>query len=67
VVEVEPRDLTTRLVAKRRMLGAEASSNDENIRLRPLDDLQLGPGLSPAEIRLEPYGIQFWSLEKNSH
>lgn len=67
VVKVEPHDLTTRLTGKRRMLDADAPSNDENIRLRPLNDVKLGPESPPTEIRLGPYGIQFWSLEKNSH
>ncbi len=65
-VELEPHNLTAELMAKRRMLDADAPSNDENARLRPLDDVKLRPG-SPTKIQLEPYGMQFWSLEKNSH
>ena len=34
-------------------------SEDENARLRPLADQTL----TPAQIHLEPYGIEFWSLE----
>ena len=63
-VEVEARDLTLLLTAKRRQLDAAAPSNDENARLRPLDDLTLKPGSGSVKIQLEPYGVEFWSLEK---
>ncbi|SPE17679.1 putative Xylan 1,4-beta-xylosidase [Candidatus Sulfotelmatomonas gaucii] len=51
------------LTAHRRMLDAETPSQDENARLRPLDDVLLAPDAIPAEINLAPYEIQFWSLE----
>lgn len=63
-VEVEARDLPVMLVAKRRQLDAAAPSSDENARLRPLDDLTLKPGSGSVKIQLEPYGVEFWSLEK---
>jgi hypothetical protein len=63
-VEVEAGDLTLLLTAKRRQLDAAAPSNDENARLRPLDDLILKPGSGSVKIQLEPYGLEFWSLEK---
>ena len=62
-VTVEGRNLPDTLVAKRRLLDAEAPSGDENVRLRPLNDLTLTPGAGPAEIRLEPYGMESWTLE----
>ena len=38
-------------------------SEDENARLRPLADQTLTQSSAPAQIHLEPYGIEFWSLE----
>jgi hypothetical protein len=63
-VEVNPRDLPSMLVAKRRSLDAASPSSDENTRLRPLDDLTLKPGSGSVKIQLEPFGVEFWSLEK---
>jgi hypothetical protein len=63
-VEVDPRDLPLTLVAKRRQLDAASPSSDENARLRPLDDLTLKPGSGSVKIQLEPFGVEFWSLEK---
>jgi hypothetical protein len=51
------------LTAHRRELNATARSEDENARLHPLEDLTLASSGAPAQIHLEPYGIQFWSLE----
>jgi xylan 1,4-beta-xylosidase len=51
------------LRAHRRELDASAPSEDENSRLRPLEDVSLSADAAPAQIHLEPYGIQFWSLE----
>ena len=51
------------LTAHRRELDATTPSEDENARLRHLDDGSLTSDTAPAEIHLEPYGIQFWSLE----
>ena len=63
-VVVDARDLPAALVAKRRMLDAASPSNDENARLRPLEDLTLKPESGPVTIQLEPYGLEFWSLER---
>jgi hypothetical protein len=63
-VELDVRDLPMKLVAKRRMLDAEAASSDENVRLRPLPDVTLTPGAQAGALTLEPYGMEFWSLEK---
>ncbi len=64
-LEVDARDLPAELVAKRRSLDAASASSDENARLRPLDDLTLSPASSRVKIQLEPYGVEFWSLEKS--
>lgn len=63
-VELDVRDLPLTLVAKRRQLDAAAPSNDENARLRPLEEVTLTPQSGPVKIQLEPYGLEFWSLEK---
>lgn len=62
-VNLELKDLPGELTAHRRELDAETPSADENARLRPLNDVTLGSDAPPEEIHLEPYGIQFWSLE----
>jgi hypothetical protein len=51
------------VVAKRRSLDAAAPSDDENVRLRPMPDVALKPGERTPQVRLEPYGIESWSLE----
>ena len=51
------------LTAHRRELNASTPSEDENARLHPLDDATLTSDAAPAQIHLEPYGVQFWSLE----
>jgi xylan 1,4-beta-xylosidase len=61
-VAVEVRGLARNLVAKRRMLDAAAPGADENVRLRPLDDLRVTPA-AKLKVPLEPYGVEFWSLE----
>jgi len=45
------------------MLDAEAPSQDENARLRPLPDMKVVPGAQPLEVQLEPYGIESWAME----
>lgn len=62
-VNLDLKDLPGPLTAHRRELDAEAPSEDENARLRPLSDITLGSDAPPEQIHLEPYGIQFWSLE----
>jgi hypothetical protein len=62
-VKVEARDLPSDFVAKRRRMDAAAASNDENVRLRQLDDLALRRNSPVVEIELEPYGMEFWSIE----
>ena len=57
------QSLPERLIAHRRELDATAASDDENTRLHPLEDVTLTLTAAPAQIHLEPYGIQFWSLE----
>jgi hypothetical protein len=60
---VESRGLKESLVAHRRLLDAEAPSQDENARLRPLPDMRLAPSAQPLEVHLDPYGIESWAME----
>jgi hypothetical protein len=62
-VRIDPLGLPGTLTVHRRELDAASPSEDENARLRPLDDTSLTQGSAPVEITLEPYGVQFWSLE----
>ena len=62
-VKLDLHGLPVTLNVHRRMLDATTPSEDENARLRPLDDVTLTPDSAPAEVHLEPYGIEFWSLE----
>jgi len=62
-VRIDARNLPGALTVHRRILDAETPSQDENDRLRPLEDTTLTPGSAPMEIDLDPYGIQFWSIE----
>ena len=57
------QSLPETLTAHRCELDATSSSEDENARLHPLEDVTLTLTAAPAQIHLEPYGIQFWSLE----
>ena len=61
-VRINARGLPGTLTAHRRMLDAETPVQDENARLRPLDDRSLKQDSAPVEINLDPYGVQFWSL-----
>ncbi len=60
-VVIRADGLTHPLVAHRRGLDASAASSDENVRLRPLEDIRVAP---TVEVELEPYAVEFWSIEK---
>lgn len=62
-IKLDAENLPQALTAHRRMLDAEAPSNDENVRLRALSDLTLSPASKTKEVTLEPYGIESWYLE----
>ena len=62
-VKIDLRGLPETLNAHRRVLDATTPSEDENDRLRPLPDETFTQTSAPAQIHLEPYGIEFWSLE----
>jgi hypothetical protein len=61
-VKMQSVGLKGALVAKRRMLDASSPSEDENARLRPLEDEML-ESTSPTMVDLGPYGIETWMLE----
>jgi len=54
-----PKDLRMRHL----VFDALAGSNDENRRLRPAPPVSVKRGDHHLTTQLEPYGIQFWSLE----
>jgi hypothetical protein len=62
-LNLNARGLKESLVAHRRMLDAEAPSQDENSRLRPLPDRKLTPGAPSIQVTLGPYGIESWAME----
>jgi xylan 1,4-beta-xylosidase len=62
-VKLNAMELPETLIAKRRLLDAATPSSDENARLRPLDDVTLSPQAGSAEVTLQPYGMESWSLE----
>jgi xylan 1,4-beta-xylosidase len=63
-VRLQMAGLPGHLVAHRRQLDATAPSNDENIRLKPLADVNVAPGDAPVEAPLDPYAVEYWSIEK---
>jgi hypothetical protein len=63
-VSVELRDLPSGRVARRLRLDAQAPNPEENSRLRRLPTLQLQSTSPKAETDLEPYGLEFWSIER---
>ncbi|HWF66112.1 MAG TPA: hypothetical protein VN670_02335 [Acidobacteriaceae bacterium] len=62
-VSLQASGLSEKLIAKRRTLDAETPFQDENSRLRPLEDITLQPRSAQVKLLLKPYGIEFWSLE----
>jgi len=54
-----PKDLRMRHLT----LDSQTGSNDENVRLRPDPPAQIKKGDHSLTTTLEPYGVQFWSLE----
>jgi hypothetical protein len=62
-VKLESRGLGESLVAHRRLLDAEAASQDENARLRPLTDMKIEPDAPAVEVQLGPYGVESWAME----
>ena len=45
------------------VFDAQTANYDENLRLRPGAPIPLKKGEHQLTSQLEPYGIQFWSLE----
>lgn len=63
-VDVAWEDLPQSMRVRRILLDAETASNDEIRRLRPIERRVLEAGKGSIRTTLDPYGIQFWSLEK---
>jgi hypothetical protein len=51
--------------ARRLSLDATTASNDENQRLLPIGRLKIGAGTDRKAFTLNPYGIEFWELERS--
>jgi xylan 1,4-beta-xylosidase len=49
--------------AKRIVLDSQTPNPEENARLRAIDPLALEEG-RPVAVELEPYGVEFWMIEK---
>jgi hypothetical protein len=47
-------------------LDSLATSDDENLRVKPLDLIQVKEGSGDYSVSLEPYGIRFWELDSKS-
>ena len=63
-VSVAIEGLPGRYRAERRSLDATTISNDENARLRPLGVLPLSERTANGQTSLQPYGIEYWSIEE---
>jgi len=62
-VALQPAGLKGKWVAKRRTLDAASPSEDENARLRPLEDKTLAT-TEAITIAVGAYGIETWMLEE---
>ena len=51
------------MLMRRLTLDANAPGDDENVRLRPETPVKIPHAPYSQKLRLEPYGIQFWSFE----
>ena len=58
-VRIQVQDLPPNMLTRRIMLDAVTGTNDENLRLRPLD----APPLERAEFELGPWSVEYWYLE----
>jgi hypothetical protein len=63
-IEVHWSGLPYNTIAKRVLLDATTGSSIENDRLRPQPAMRMPAGSGRVLAALEPYGIEFWYLEK---
>jgi len=63
-VKLSFADTTSGLLARPIVLDATSASYDENSRLRIERPVELGPGGTSIEVQFEPYGVRFWSVER---
>jgi hypothetical protein len=64
-VDLAIEGATTDLTLRQLFLDAAASSDDENIRLRPVSACHLKQGEMRTNVELGAYGISFLALEKD--
>ena len=62
-MELLLEDLPKDFRGRKLTFDALNGSNDENLRLRPSRSEEIKKGNHTLKTELEPYGIQFWSLE----
>lgn len=62
-IDLDLENLPDDRLVRRITLDAVTGSSDENARLRPDASSHLTKGSHRLHVRLEPYGIQFWSFE----
>ena len=59
-------DAASGLLARPIVLDAASAGSDENSRLRIERPVKMKPDKTSIEVQLEPYGVRFWSLERQS-
>lgn len=59
-------DAASGLLARPIVLDAASGSSDENSRLRIERPVKVRPDETSIEVQCEPYGVRFWSLERQS-
>ena len=57
-------DAASSLLARPIVLHAASGSSDENSRLTIERPVELGSGKTSTEVQFEPYGVRFWSVER---
>lgn len=65
-VELVFKDAASGLLARPIVLDAASNSGDENSRLRIERPVELKAGRANTEVQFEPYGVRFWSVERQN-
>jgi hypothetical protein len=63
-ISAEIAKIPAALSVRRLSLDAMTGSNDENLRLRPIGRVRLAAGTDRKSFTLDPYAVEFWSMEK---
>jgi len=62
-VDLTLEEMPADLIAKPIVLDAAAASDKENVRLRPEAAIELNRSGATLRVKLEPYGVRFWSFK----